>query len=82
MYVLMRKSVQAVALLLAAFVLQSFTIVIDAGHGGKDPGCLGKKGGKEKNINLAVAKAVVLAHGGKISCQSPDGKSFVVFIEL
>ncbi|OFY72233.1 MAG: N-acetylmuramoyl-L-alanine amidase [Bacteroidetes bacterium RIFCSPLOWO2_12_FULL_37_12] len=30
------------------------TVVIDAGHGGKDSGCLGKKL-KEKNISLAVA---------------------------
>ena len=30
------------------------TIIIDAGHGGKDPGALGKKS-KEKNIALAVA---------------------------
>lgn len=30
------------------------TIVIDAGHGGKDPGALGKKS-REKNIALAVA---------------------------
>jgi N-acetylmuramoyl-L-alanine amidase len=33
----------------------SFVLVIDPGHGGKDPGALGKRG-KEKNINLAVSK--------------------------
>lgn len=31
-----------------------FTVVIDAGHGGKDPGAVGKKA-KEKDLNLSVA---------------------------
>ena len=33
---------------------QEFVVVIDAGHGGKDPGAVGKKA-YEKNINLDVA---------------------------
>lgn len=34
---------------------RQFTVVIDPGHGGKDPGSVGKTG-QEKNINLNVAK--------------------------
>ncbi|MFC1546555.1 N-acetylmuramoyl-L-alanine amidase, partial [bacterium] len=33
-------------------------IVIDPGHGGKDPGAIGKDGTREKDINLSVAKKV------------------------
>ena len=33
---------------------RDFTVVIDPGHGGRDPGALGRKG-KEKAINLSVA---------------------------
>lgn len=31
-------------------------IVIDPGHGGRDPGCLGRKGTREKTVVLDVAK--------------------------
>ena len=44
-----------------------FTIVIDAGHGGKDPGTVGN-GGKEKDITLSVAKIV----GKKIKANHPE----------
>jgi len=35
---------------------KEFIIAIDPGHGGKDPGAVGRKGTKEKDITLAVAK--------------------------
>lgn len=33
-------------------------VVIDPGHGGQDPGALGKSGTREKNVTLALAKAL------------------------
>ena len=35
---------------------KKYTIVIDAGHGGKDPGCIGKGGTREKDVVLSVAR--------------------------
>ena len=58
------------------------TVVIDAGHGGKDSGALGKNS-KEKDLNLAVA----LKLGNYIKENLPDVKviytrSTDVFVEL
>ena len=48
---------------------KQFTVVLDPGHGGKDPGAIGKNG-QEKTINLNVALAV----GELISTKYPDVK--------
>ena len=61
---------------------QNFVLVIDAGHGGHDPGALGKKA-KEKDINLNVA----LKLGKLVQENCPDVKviytrSKDVFISL
>ena len=50
-----------------AFAQRLFTVVLDAGHGGKDGGTVGN-GGKEKDITLAVAKLV----GSKIRASHPE----------
>ena len=39
-------------------IYEDKVIVVDAGHGGKDPGAIGHGGLKEKFINLAIAKKV------------------------
>ena len=48
---------QAVLLFLFPVCMMSFTVVIDAGHGGDDAGAIGLvKGVKEKDLNLSVAQ--------------------------
>lgn len=59
------------------------TVVIDAGHGGKDPGAVGPTGVKEKNVVLSVAKKT----GNYIKQNFPDVKVIYtretdVFLEL
>ena len=50
--------------------LMSFTVVIDAGHGGDDLGAVGQQGVKEKDLNLTVAKQLA----AKISQKHPEVK--------
>lgn len=67
-----------------AMFADGFTVVLDAGHGGKDPGTVGsKRTNQEKNINLAVAKEV----GRLLAANNPDIKVVYtrttdVFVEL
>lgn len=79
----MMKRYFATLLLFASCLLaMPYTLVIDAGHGGKDPGAM-NKAGKEKNINLAVA----LALGKLVEKNCPNVKVVYtrktdVFVEL
>ncbi|MDR0394514.1 MAG: N-acetylmuramoyl-L-alanine amidase [Tannerella sp.] len=62
----------AIVLILSLLELQAqkkFTVVIDPGHGGKDPGCVGSIS-KEKTINLSVA----LKLGTLIEKNHPDAQ--------
>ncbi|MCQ2348266.1 MAG: N-acetylmuramoyl-L-alanine amidase [Paludibacteraceae bacterium] len=47
---------------------EPFTVVIDAGHGGKDAGAVGRKGLLEKNLNLDIS----LRLASKIRTQFPE----------
>ena len=61
---------------------KTFKVVLDAGHGGEDPGCLGSKS-KEKDVNLSMALKV----GKLITDNCPNVKVIYtrntdVFVEL
>ncbi|WP_185964508.1 N-acetylmuramoyl-L-alanine amidase [Aliikangiella marina] len=47
-------------------------IAIDAGHGGEDPGAVGKRGTLEKNVNLEVAKRLA-----RLIDKEPGFKAFL-----
>ena len=62
---------RSLLLLVCAMSLMSFTVVIDAGHGGNDAGAIGLvKGVQEKNLNLSVAKQLA----AKIRATYPEVK--------
>jgi N-acetylmuramoyl-L-alanine amidase len=37
-------------------VSRLYTIALDPGHGGEDPGAIGRRGSYEKNVNLSIAR--------------------------
>ena len=54
---MLNKVFRLLVLVVCAMSLMSFTVVIDAGHGGHDAGAIGLvKGTQEKHLNLSVAK--------------------------
>lgn len=67
----LRSCLLAISLLLAVSSF-AFTVVIDAGHGGHDPGALGAVS-REKDLNLSVAKRLAKL----IEQQDPDVQVFL-----
>ena len=57
-------------------------IVIDPGHGGKDPGAIGKKGLKEKDVTLKLAKMLEKELKGKLDADIILTRRTDVFIPL
>jgi N-acetylmuramoyl-L-alanine amidase len=56
------------------------TIVIDAGHGGEDPGALGRHGSREKEVTLTIArrlKALIDAEPNMRAVLTRDGDYFL-----
>ena len=68
--IIMAKKFLTISLILLATSLWAnpFTVVIDAGHGGKDAGAIGRSGLTEKNLNLDVS----LRLASKIRTQYPE----------
>jgi len=65
-------------------VARLITIVVDAGHGGEDPGARGRKGTKEKDITLTIAKkvkALIDAEPGMRAVLTRDGDYFIALHE-
>lgn len=60
---------------------KEIVIAIDPGHGGRDPGAIGKKGTREKDVTLAVAKKlknVISRTPGFRAVLTREGDQFVV----
>ena len=59
---------------------RDIVIAIDAGHGGVDPGASGKRGTREKNVVLEIAKALaarINAEPGMKAVLTRDGDYFI-----
>jgi N-acetylmuramoyl-L-alanine amidase len=59
---------------------RDIVIAVDAGHGGVDPGASGKRGTREKNVVLEIAKALAVrinAEPGMKAVLTRDGDYFI-----
>jgi N-acetylmuramoyl-L-alanine amidase len=60
------------------------TIVVDAGHGGEDPGALGRHGSREKEVTLTIArrlKALIDAEPNMRAILTRDGDYYLALAE-
>lgn len=57
-------------------------IIIDAGHGGKDPGAIGRHGLREKDIVLKLANILARKVREKLNCQAVLTRRSDVFLPL
>ncbi|MBI5911475.1 MAG: N-acetylmuramoyl-L-alanine amidase, partial [Betaproteobacteria bacterium] len=61
-------------------VARLMTIVVDAGHGGEDPGAKGRGGSREKHVTLTIArklKAIIDAEPNMRAVLTRDGDYFI-----
>ena len=58
------------------------TIVIDAGHGGKDPGALSASGSREKDVVLDITKRLKTVLQNRLKCRVVTTRSSDRFIPL
>ncbi|MEX0960050.1 MAG: N-acetylmuramoyl-L-alanine amidase [Burkholderiales bacterium] len=61
-------------------VVRLITVAIDAGHGGEDPGALGRRGTREKDITLSISrklKALIDKEPNMRAVMTRDGDYFV-----
>ena len=61
-------------------VKRLYTVVLDAGHGGEDPGAIGRGGSYEKNVTLSIARRLkrkIDAEPGMRAVLTRDGDYFV-----
>ncbi|MFH1603379.1 MAG: N-acetylmuramoyl-L-alanine amidase [Pseudomonadota bacterium] len=61
-------------------VARLVTIVVDAGHGGEDPGAKGRRGSREKNVTLVIAKklkSIIDAEPNMRAVLTRDGDYFI-----
>ncbi|ACO79091.1 N-acetylmuramoyl-L-alanine amidase [Azotobacter vinelandii CA] len=61
---------------------RNIVVVIDAGHGGKDPGAVGPKGEQEKAVALAIARLLAKKVDGRSGFKARLVRNEDVFIPL